>query len=163
MFSGEILPAETDSEDTNKIIVDLVNKYLTVKISPNDINISHRLGSNSNKKRPIIVKFFSRVIKNDIQSSCIKQLTDRALRDFYVNEHLTPKRKNLLMSLRHVRKSKPDLFKQLYTKDGIIIVKLKESDKYKISCEKHLNEFLSEFPYLHEIHKKLQASRVPQT
>ena len=163
VFSGDVIPAETDNEDTSEIIVSLVNKYLSLKISSNDINISHRLGSTTSKKRPIIVKFFSRVLKNNIQSSCIKQLTDKALKDLYVNEHLTTKRKSLFMFLRQIRKSEPDIFKQLYTKDGIIIVKLKESDKYKITCEKQLHDLLKEFPYLQEIHKKLEVSRVPRT
>ena len=158
MFSGAVIPAETDGEDTSKLIVSLVNKYLAPKINASDINISHRLGPINDKKRPIIVKFFSRMVKNEILSSCIQQLTDKKLKDFFVDEHLTLKRKSLFMQLRHVRKAKPILFKQLFTKDGVIIVKLKDSDKYKITCEKHLTEFLKEFPYLEEVHKKQQKS-----
>ena len=43
--SGQIIPVERIEESTSDIIVSLVNKYLTVKISKEDINISHRLGS----------------------------------------------------------------------------------------------------------------------
>ena len=159
LFSGSLIPAESNNEDTSKLIVSLVNRYLTIKIDKSDINISHRLGPSNKKDRPIIVKFFSRLIKNEILSSCITQITENQLKNFYVNEHLTPKRKNIYMQLRHIRKSKPILFKQLFTKDGVIIVKLKDSEKYRITCEKHLKAFLSEYPYLDEIHKNLEASR----
>ena len=159
--SGQIIPVERIEESTSDIIVGLVNKYLTVKISKEDINISHRLGSTNNTRRPVIVKFFSRDLKYAILSYCIALVTEKKLKDFFINEHLTTKRKKIFMSLRHIRKAKPSLFRQLFTKDGEIIVKLQNSaEKIKITSEKHFYDLLKEYPFLEEIHMKLLKSKV---
>ena len=105
-----------------------------------------RIGKKSSQpsNRPIIVKLHSRQKKDDIMTACITVKPN-----LYINESLTPKRLGLFKIIRNIRKNNEDLFQQLYTKDGTICVKLKCSNqKYFITNEDSLNNFLDRFPVL---------------
>lgn len=145
IISGPVLPQEVNNERPSDVAVNAIKQNLHINVSPDDINIAHRIGKKSQtNNRPIIVKLHSRQKKYDIMNACITVKPN-----LYINESLTPKRLGLLNLLRNIRKNNRDLFQQLYTKDGTICVKLRCSNqKYFIYNEDTLNNFLDKFPVL---------------
>ena len=80
----------------------------------------------------------TRNLKHDLVGACV-QLKPK----LYINESLTPKRRNLLNTVLTIRKDHKAKFQQCYTKDGTIMVKLKNSTvKHAIVDEKTLKSFL---------------------
>lgn len=152
IISGPLLPPEVNNEKSSDVVVNAIKQNLHINFSPNDINIAHRIGrkSTQTKNRPIIVKLHSRQKKDDIMNACITVKPN-----LYINESLTPKRLSLLKLMRNIRKEKREFFQQLYTKDGTICVKLTCSNqKYFITNEETLNNFLDKFPVLKDINQQ---------
>ena len=55
IFSGSILPPEANLENSAQVIANTIREHLKVTITPDDINVAHRLGrSQENRSRPII-------------------------------------------------------------------------------------------------------------
>ena len=75
----------------------------------------------------------------------------------YVNESLTPVRRTMFYQMRQLRKKHRDAFKQLYTQDGKIIVKLAatEDRKYGITNKDELLKFLEVSPVLADTYNDL--------
>ena len=122
--------------------------------------MSHRLGKKSdNFSRPIIIKLISRSKKSQIVRARINQSksTNKDGPTLHVNESLTPTRQTLFYKLRQIRKKHTDLFKQLYTQDGKIFIKLTATNdkKYSITTEQHLLKFLENFPILQDTYSQL--------
>ena len=97
------LPEEED-EDTDDIVV-RVAAAAGVNISPDDIDISHRLPRRTNRQgqqqpATIIVKFVRRTVRNKLYNSK-KHLKDKTARNIgytrnnrlYISENLTPTNK----------------------------------------------------------------------
>lgn len=146
IISGPSLPSETQNENSTEVVVNAIKQTLRINIDPTDINIAHRIGNKSKQStmKPIIVKLHSRQKKEDIISACITIKPN-----LYVNESLTPKRLALFKTIRSIRKAHLHLFKQCYTKDGKIHIKLSCSNqKHIITNEQTLNDFLDKFPTL---------------
>ena len=146
IISGPSLPLETNSENATDIVVNTIKDTLKLQISPSEINVAHRLSSKSKpmQKKPMIVKLQSRQTKDNIMSACI-----RLKPTLYVNESLTPKRLDILKVIWNIRKEHKEQFKQCYTRDGKIYVKLQCSElKHIITNDKSLQIFLDKFPAL---------------
>ena len=163
IFSGNILPEEVAEEDTTQIIVNTVASHLKIPFSVADISVAHRLGKARTdspvSSRPIIVKLISRSKKAQIVRAriALPKPTNTSGPVLHVNESLTPTRRTLFYKLRQLRKKHPGLFKQLYTQDGKIMVKLTatESRKYMITSEIHLQNFLEVSPILKDTYNAL--------
>ena len=70
---------------------------LPIQITENDIDISHRLGPfESDRKRPIVVKFVRRHVKNAIMKNS-KLLKGTVI---YINEDLTKLNRKVLTAIR---------------------------------------------------------------
>ena len=138
IFSGPTLPPETNSESTDNIVLQAIKDNLHMNIS-----ISHRLGPhNQQRNRPIIVKLSNRTLKQDLVGACV-----RLKPQLYIKESLTPRRRVLFSTILQIRRSHKQKFQQCYTKDGRIIIKLRNSTvKHTVIDEKSLMSFLEKYP-----------------
>ena len=145
IVSGPLLPQETQQENVANIFTTAVREHLTVNINDSDINVAHRIGPvNSQRKRPIIVKLSNRSLKHDLVGACIQMKPQ-----LYINESLTPKRLQLFKQVLNIRKAHRDKFQQCHTKDGKIIIKLKNSTlRHEIVDERTLLTFLDKYPLM---------------
>ncbi|XP_077864342.1 polycystin-1-like protein 2 [Saccoglossus kowalevskii] len=119
---------EEENENTDDIVVK-VAAAAGVTISPNDIDISHRLPrrSNSRNHQPtsIIVKFVRRTIRNELYKSK-KHLKNRSACNIefasnnriYINENLTPTNKQIFFEANQRRNEKR--WKFIWTTNGKI-------------------------------------------
>ena len=111
----EMIEIEGFPAKANENIEDLVIKIAAaceVKITPDDIEAAHRVKSRTKTNLPIIVKFKSRKTKQGIMANK-KKLSGKKTSDFgypksdfFVNESLTQRNKNLLRLTRLKRKEK---------------------------------------------------------
>ena len=143
LLSGPMLPKETNQENSTQVAINSIRDNLRINISERDINIAHRLGSNTQQKnRSIIVKLANRSLKQDLIKACVNLKPQ-----FYVNESLTPTRLNILKQVLTIRKAHRAKFQQCYTSDGKIVIKLRNSThKYIITDNKSLLAFLERYP-----------------
>lgn len=156
IFSGRnVIPAETEGEDTTKIICDVVKDKLKLIIKASDISVSHRLGKvNEDKNRPIIVKLVNRSLKYDLIGACARHRPE-----LYINESLTPRRRRLLNEVLRVRKVHKKEFQSCYTSEGRIIIRLKNSTiKHVIHDELTLVKFFEKYPTMNDTYTANQGS-----
>ena len=63
IFSGPLLPEESQQENATTLITGIVKDHLKINIREEDINVAHRLGpKSSQRKRPLIVKLHNRTL-----------------------------------------------------------------------------------------------------
>ena len=114
---------ETKDENTDKIVIDLVNDKLGVNVTENDIDRSHRIGEkkdDSTKSRPIIVKL--------VRHNTRKKIFDNKKRlkgtGVSLTESLTARR------MKELKKARDEHgFTNVWTTDGKILVKLPNKNK----------------------------------
>ena len=163
VFSGKALPKETDNENTTDIIIQVLRQTLFMDdLRRSDINVCHRLGGKRKDRRgnlvdrPIICKFMSRSVKRDIKQACLDLKPD-----LFANESLTNIRREIFTKLRFVRKNhktetNSELFPQLYTNDGKIMIKLQNKQKYMVTNPLNLEVFLNEYPDIKNRYQKIK-------
>ena len=165
IFSGNVVPHEVTQENSTQVIVDAVRNHLNIPFSVDDVSVAHRLGKKRDGvSRPIIVKLISRTKKSQIvQARIAKNASSTNTNQrpvMHVNESLTPTRRTLFYKVRQLRKKHPTLFKQLYTQDGRITIKLTATNdrKYFITNENELLKFLEVSPLLQDAYAALLAT-----
>lgn len=143
IVSGPSLSDETPHENPSTVITNAFKDHLKLNISVWDINIAHRIGpANSQRKRPIIVKLCNRTLKHDLVGACIQMKPP-----LYINVSLTPKRLLLFKQVLNIRRSHRNKLQQCHTKDGKIIVRLRNSTiKHEIINQQTLITFLDKYP-----------------
>lgn len=144
IIGGPALPQEQPQENSAELICRTIKDNLHLNISPSDINIAHRIGTKNtqNSKRPVIVKLHSREKKSEIMQACITVKPN-----LHINESLTPKRRALFKTIWNIRKKHREQFKQCYTQDGKICIKLTSSQqKHIITTDEALANFLDKHP-----------------
>ena len=137
---------EDGYESTEEVVIKL-GALLGVDITPQDIEISHKL---KRRNKPIIVKFSSyktksklykkRVeLKNCVASDLIPNLRgDSRNNRLFLNENLTVHRREILKKANNMRKDR--LIQSAWTLDGKIFVKTSpEGRPVSISCEEDLD------------------------
>uniref|UniRef100_A0A1Y1K7J7 L1 transposable element RRM domain-containing protein n=1 Tax=Photinus pyralis TaxID=7054 RepID=A0A1Y1K7J7_PHOPY len=87
---------ESDSEDTDKVIVKLCKEQLKVDLQLGDIDCSHRLPGPDNQPRPLIVKFVRRSMKTLVYNN--KKLLKGT--KVIIREDLTKRRLQLLRDVK---------------------------------------------------------------
>lgn len=152
ILSGSALPQETAMEITNNTVIKTIKDNLQVNIKDSDISISHRLGQQKQQKnRPIIVKLLNRSLKQDLVGACVRMKPN-----LYINESLTPRRRVLFNTVLHIRRTHKQKFQQCFTKDGKIIIKLRNSAvKHTITDEKSLMSFLEKYPEMSDTYRQM--------
>lgn len=118
------LPIETH-RDTEQVVIDLVNKYLDVPITREDISVAHRLPKRPTDTKPaaIIVRFTNRRARNAVFYGR-KALKTRKP-GVYINEHLIQSRAMLLSEARKLVKS--NKLQGAWTNNGSIYIRLSGS------------------------------------
>ena len=122
MFGVRDLNQQETAEKTVDVVVDVLSR-INLKISKNDISIAHRLGRFvQNKPRPIIVKFKSRIHKNQV----LYQRRKLKGTGMGISEDLTSKNYEYLQKLQHHKD-----VETAWTRDANFFVKMKESGQIK--------------------------------
>ena len=124
---------EKEDENTNAIVLE-VAKMLDVNIMSSHISTSHRLpkkkasSRNNSCSSPIIVRFTSRDIRNQIYANRkkarfvdLKNFSVSDTKNIFVNENLTPTRKQLFWKTK--QEVKNNSWKYIWTHNGNVFVK----------------------------------------
>ena len=127
--------SDEEDQDTVEKTVITISRHLGVDISVDDIDAAHRLSKNPQAN--IIVKFRSRKIRDAIFSARSKLkgtttknldiATERAPSRIFINESLTPRRKELMYKARLMKKE--GHFKFLWSRNGTIWLRVKENSQ----------------------------------
>ena len=136
---------------TEDVIIKL-GEQLQVPISPEDIEISHKLYSGKNNPKNIIVKFISHKKKSQLYKKRTElrkiKLVDMfpgssmaataKFRGLFINENLTSYRKHIMKKANNLKKD--NLLQNVWTLDGKIFVKTSpEGSPIRIYCEDDLD------------------------
>ena len=122
MFGVRDLNKQETAEKTVNVVVDVLSS-IDVQITKNDISIAHRLGKfTENKARPIIVKFKSRLQKNQ----ALYQRRKLKGTGMGISEDLTVKNHEYLHKLQQHKD-----VEAAWTRDTNFFVKIKESGHIK--------------------------------
>lgn len=147
---------ETDGENTDQIVLD-VAKSAGVMLSPDDIDVSHRVGrsgtTNNNKPRSLIVKFLSHNVREKLFSARKEKsasrvhahplLTTETLRNIYISENLTPENQKLLFVCRKL-KAKSQVW-AAYSTNGRVKVRLGQAQPpILIECITDIEQLVGE-------------------
>ena len=117
---------ETTGEQTDNIVCD-VAKELGLTIDSDEIDRSHRVGRPStNKPRAILVKFISYKTRDKLYNARRK-----AKKGIFISEDLTRHRQDIFYKARQHQKA--GTFSHTWTKDGRILVRLRNGDVRQIS------------------------------
>ena len=124
---------EKEDENTNAIVLE-VAKMLDVDIMSSHISTSHRLpkkkanSRNNSGSSPIIVRFTSRDIRKQIYANRkkarfvdLKNFSVSDTKNIFVNENLTPTRKQLFWKTK--QEVKNNSWKYIWTHNGNVFVK----------------------------------------
>ena len=115
---------EKNGENTDEIVVQVVNEKMGETISVEDLDRSHRLGARKEgKSRPVIVKFSRYITRNKIFRNK-KVLKGKQIS---ITESLTGKRMSELSKAREKFG-----FKSVWTSDGKILYKDETENKIKV-------------------------------
>ena len=126
-----------EQEDTDKIVLD-VARSMDVPLDITDIDRSHRVGSDKNRRRDILVKFVSYRARQSLLRERKKLRNTEGMKDVFINEDLTSNRSKLLFDARRLVKAK--VLKSAYSADGRILVRDFADKRYLIQNETDLNK-----------------------
>ena len=144
---------ETDGEETDQLVLD-VAKSAGVMLTPDDIDVSHRVGRpKNNKTRNLVVKFLSHNVREklftarkDKSANRVRShplLTAEAIRGIYISENLTPESQKLLFVCRQL-KAKNKVW-GAYSTNGRVKVRLGQDQTPKIiECVEDLEQLVGE-------------------
>jgi hypothetical protein len=129
------------SDATMATVLNLCDNVLQVKISPEDVSVTHRLPKGpKDKYRPIIVRFVNRRARDRVYA------TRRSLRKsnktdesspIYINEHLTKHNGRLAALCRRLLKDRKIV--STWTYQGVVYLKVNDTSKpIRISSEDDL-------------------------
>ena len=124
---------EREREDTDQLVLD-VAKSADVLLSPDDIDVSHRLGRRGPKPRSLIVKFVTRNVREKLFNARRDKtanrvnnhpvLTEEVLRNTYISECLTPQAQQLLFVCRQLKREQR--LWAAYTTNGRVKIRMAE-------------------------------------
>lgn len=115
----------------------LSDKLKLPNMSTNDIESCHRLGSNTKKPRPLLIRFNSYRLRNEVWNSKTK-LKGSGLT---LSEFLTKPRHSVFMEAR-----KHFGIRNCWTSDGKIVVQLPNNQRRKFECIVELRKLCLEYP-----------------
>ena len=116
-----------------------VAKSAGVLLSPDDIDVSHRLGRRGTKPRSLIVKFVTRNVREKVFNARRDKaanrvnnhpvLTEDVLRNTFISECLTPQAQQLLFLCRQLRREQR--LWAAYTTNGRVKIRMAEDQAPK--------------------------------
>ncbi|XP_064483018.1 uncharacterized protein LOC135395860 [Ornithodoros turicata] len=131
------------NENSTDLVCEIATK-LGVDLSPDAIEVAHRVPTQDPSKLNIIARFFSREARDSLVSASRRRRLTTS--DFgyehnepvYVNEHLC---QELMLLLEKLSKKKGNKWRYAWVKDGKIFVRRTENSKaVQIQSEKNLRE-----------------------
>ena len=118
---------ESDDENSNDVVLNVLNKDVGVTLDIKEIDRSHRLGklkpNSANKNRPIIVKF----TRYNKRSEVFKKKKSLKGKQMSITESLTPLRMEMLKKAREEHS-----MQNVWTSDGKIMYKDANDNRVKI-------------------------------
>ncbi|KAJ8729554.1 hypothetical protein PYW08_001664 [Mythimna loreyi] len=139
---GKILLLHGLSEDRNTDptagFLAVVSEHLNmVQVASKDLTACHRLGSNTSRPRPLLVRFESRIVRNEVWRNKTK-LKGSGLT---LSEFLTKPRHDTFMNAR-----KHYGVHKCWTSEGKIVVRVSDKLRRKIESPLELRELLVQYP-----------------
>ena len=122
-FLPDTVPVYDNAENTKNIVRELFRDHLRLELQDNDISIAHRLqqpkrarasNETDHDRRSIVVRFCRKDLIGTIFKHCKQNPPP-----FYVNESLTPQRRDICYALRKLKKSHSDVMEKVRTFKGI--------------------------------------------
>ena len=135
-------------------VCNILNEYVSPPIEPADIDRTHRIYQKANRKTSdtppdIIVKFLSyrskaRILTQGPMEQLRADNQDREDKDkIFVSEDLTNTRKGLFFSTRQMKRKR--LIKDTFTRDGKIVVKLTDTQRWNITKQNDLEAICAKY------------------
>uniref|UniRef100_A0A8D8YTP8 FP protein C-terminal domain-containing protein n=1 Tax=Cacopsylla melanoneura TaxID=428564 RepID=A0A8D8YTP8_9HEMI len=127
------VPVEND-ENLEDVMLE-IGKKINVNIKKEEIDAIHRIPTRIKKNtEPIIVQFVTRKLRESVlKNAKANRITTKDLkatwqeRPIFINEHLTPQRKQLMYEARKIKEEKG--YKFLWTKGGKIFIRKDENSR----------------------------------
>ncbi|KAJ8710341.1 hypothetical protein PYW07_009707 [Mythimna separata] len=116
----------------------ILSKRLEMKdISAKDLTACHRLGSNTSKPRPLLVRFESRIVRNEVW----RNKTRLKGTGLTLSEFLTKPRHEVFMNARkHFGMNK------CWTSEGRIVIQVSDGSRKRIESASEYRELVARFP-----------------
>ena len=116
-------------EDTDQLVLNIINDNMGLVVERDDIERSHRLGRKTDgnghpRTRPVIVRFNTERLRDDVFKARTKlKLYNNNHRDspIYINDDLTARRAKLLFDTRILKREKR--IQDCWTAFGKVVVK----------------------------------------
>lgn len=141
--------AETEREDINKIVLDFAAR-VNANVGPEDIDRAHRVGkvsgTNENngaratRSREIIIKFTNSTARLSLLKGRAK-LREQNVRNIYINEDLTPARKQLAYECRRIKRLRSSKIKKTWVFAGYPHILDDSGNRVKITCLSDLDNY----------------------
>ena len=143
-----VMSAESHTSVVNSVL-NLFNNKMSVSVEPRDISVAHRLKASKNDRfRPVIVRFTSRKIRDEVLHSKKKLYTPRgggeekgrSIDDIYISEHLTKSASNLFFEARKLLREKS--ISAAWTRNGFVNIKFTRNIEEKPTIVKSHADFV---------------------
>lgn len=141
--------AETEREDINKTVLDFAAR-VNANVGPEDIDRVHRVGkvsgANENngarttRSREIIIKFTNSTARLSLLKGRAK-LREQNVRNIYINEDLTPARKQLAYECRRIKRFRSSKIKKTWVFAGYPHILDDSGNRVKITCLSDLDNY----------------------
>ncbi|KAJ8721064.1 hypothetical protein PYW08_006529 [Mythimna loreyi] len=144
--------SEDKGADSLASVLSITSKNLEMaSVTAKDITSCHRLGSNTSKPRPILIRFESRIVRNEVWRSKTK-LKGSGLT---LSEFLTKPRHEIFVNAR-----KRFGLHKCWTSDGKIIIQISANTRKKIESAGEYRELVAQFPVAES--SAIQPKPVPE-
>lgn len=146
IIAGRNIPVCKPREDCHAAVIQLIRQNLNINLDIRDINTAHRFGTklaDKLDKRPFIVKLCRRDLKSDLIRASKRQESPQ----IFINEHLTPMRRNIFNAVRKMKKNHQDV-KGCSTFEGKVFAFTRNNASPDAKDHRHLisnHECLNEF------------------
>lgn len=120
LSAGAISKPLESSRAVELAVIEFCRESLDVNVSSHDISAAHRIrGGGKDKSRPIIVRFASRKVRDEVYSSKmkLKGLADKC----FISEHLTKAASELFFEARKMLREKKLV--STWTRNGQVLVR----------------------------------------
>lgn len=131
------LSEEKEENVMSKLIQNITQKIQLANINPKDITACHRLGKDSSKPRPLLVRFESRILRSEVWRNKTK-LKGSGLT---FSEFLTKPRHDVFISAR-----KYYGMNKCWTSEGKIVIQVTDKTRRKIESASEFRELMAQFP-----------------
>jgi len=140
------LPEENSTNLVPSVINFFSNKMCVSDVSSRDITACHRLGNNTSKPRPLLVRFERQATRNTVWRNKTKLKGS----GFTLSEFLTkPRHETFVKARKHFG------INRCWTSEGRIIIQVADNKRRRVESTNELRELMINFPVT-------QASEHPQ-